>query len=1238
MENYNFFNITNIKCNKSNYTTSFKASVCGKTKIKSSQFFGFKVPDTKSNNHSIKCSIIIGNSARKLDYIHYANNFFNINDYDSELENYVDEKEVLNKEIQKNKIQEKDNKITKHNSFESDFNSAFPKDKKKPDDNFIDKSNKYNAKQNKDFTNIIKSNENELSDIKDIESTLILSKTEENIPSIKIETTNKKTDFEKVNDYSDIETNNFSRNIKTINNSINIEKTNNYTDISELQPTIPSKKAETTIHLTLKETTAPSTMKETNILLTKSQTNVPSNQTILVQNETNINMNQSNSSNSEYCYESICLIEGMIREDFQVKIEGFFPIYIEEVPEDILIIPLIPEKTVYKVNKCYLIKNIFKQVLKFKADNSQKKITFRLVSIILGKVEKDEELIADILLKKKEGNLRFLDNLNNNTANCKSLYNVEPVEGKEILNSYNCVINNIEKPEDYSGLTFSSSLDVKNIPNDSNLTDPSITDTFIKQGKMQDFSLSEFNPINLDINNCNKTSQFKILGKLSKELDDVFYFDIFIFLSDDKNTTANCSLPGGIRGEINMTCQVYNYFNNSFITIPSHIINGEDSEPILNITEINYKSNVTCQYVPINVEPLITDIITTTFETVIETENETESENITQTIIIPELIDSDIIFRQISHLKINSNENIITFNLIGFTFNSLKKNSYIPIPINLIKLNDMKEDKNATCILNMDINANFNKLTPFSFNCEILNIERISEVTDVKIISSPLVKNIKTGYSDIVYANKTDNLISQGSLLDYMKEDNLYKVPPILINPIINTYSCYSDGTFEIQAFTYSSFDKNISFYLELVEMSTDSRCKIPTTKANKNIIIKCNTMESFVNKKIQINAKIAYDMDYNELFYLNSTETYNNVSCQNNREIKMEKANQKLKALYSFRQASNFKKELNSNKYQFFLATFAKGEVGINSKLIIKVRIKSETLNKIKSYNKRKLARTEEKIAECSISMKTELDENGVGAVGWICTTKECSITDATGLDIINSDEISGIPSHPDLIDPAKTDVLIEKGEVKDYSVEENLNELLPVFNILAMNYSLCRQNGTFIFTGNMSSTILNDISFDLNISYPDTVFACRLPKTLKGQTMQIECINRDNFENSTLLIEETVIRDGYNEYFIFRNISSGDLLVTCSSSENNVAERPNDRDFKIIKKTEKEESSSKIGNTGIIILIVVGTIVILGIIMLLIFLKIKNLKKLTNNNNEKNSGNSSGSFKNSSSTSFYY
>ena len=45
------------------------------------------------------------------------------------------------------------------------------------------------------------------------------------------------------------------------------------------------------------------------------------------------------------------------------------------------------------------------------------------------------------------------------------------------------------------------------------------------------------------------------------------------------------------------------------------------------------------------------------------------------------------------------------------------------------------------------------------FDCKITQIENIAQVSDIEIISSPLIRNIPTTYSTMVYANWTDNLI-----------------------------------------------------------------------------------------------------------------------------------------------------------------------------------------------------------------------------------------------------------------------------------------------------------------------------------------------------------------------------------------------------------------------------------------------------------------------------------------------
>ena len=249
------------------------------------------------------------------------------------------------------------------------------------------------------------------------------------------------------------------------------------------------------------------------------------------------------------------------------------------------------------------------------------------------------------------------------------------------------------------------------------------------------------------------------------------------------------------------------------------------------------------------------------------------------------------------------------------------------------------------------------------------------------------------------------------------------------------------------------------------------------------------------------------------------------------------------------------------------------------------------------------------------------------------MCTTGESSIPDAVGLDIIESDEITGIPSDSKLIDPAKTDLLIESGEVTDYSIEENLNILLPLFQTLDLNYSMCKKNGSLLFIGKSSSTIENDVLFNLTLSYPNAIFACKLPRTLKDEITQIECYSREEFENYTLLVEETVIRYENTEYFILRNTSSGDRYVTCSSTDSNVTPNKYNEDFKIVSRQYKNGSSGGgLSVAGIIIIIVIGVLVLAGITILFIYIK---SKRASLNENENEESTEDGNFKD---TSTYY
>ena len=471
--------------------------------------------------------------------------------------------------------------------------------------------------------------------------------------------------------------------------------------------------------------------------------------------------------------------------------------------------------------------------------------------------------------------------------------------------------------------------------------------------------------------------------------------------------------------------------------------------------------------------------------------------------------------------------------------------------------------------------------------------------------------NIPSLSSDISSAIKTENLIYEGSLQNYSSPENYAIIPPILSSISFNGDNCNSKGAFEINGVIDKNIENDLSFYLKLENPNIDVRCKMSQALAYSSVNIVCNTFNNFYNQYFTIDTKIIYDIFYNELLYISYIKDTNTISCANNNQISYEKAQKKIESYISFRQVSKFKQV--NNRYTFFLATFVKQIVEFGDKIHLTVEIKSSLNQKVISkLNKkikyyRKLSRRETQSVECTLNSKTPLSSEGIGAAGWNCTTGESTITDASGLDITESDDVSGLPDNPDLIDPAKTDSLIKNGSITDYSIEENLNILLPLFNTLNVNYSMCRNNGTFTFEGKTTATIEQDVIFNLSVSYPETIFACRLPRVLKGQIIEIECYNRDEFENSTIMIEETVIREGNNEYFIFRNTTTGDRFVTCSSSIDEAEPTVYGEDFKTISRYIKDNNSGGLGVAGIVIIIIVGVLVLGGVTLLFIFIRSK-------------------------------
>ena len=156
------------------------------------------------------------------------------------------------------------------------------------------------------------------------------------------------------------------------------------------------------------------------------------------------------------------------------------------------------------------------------------------------------------------------------------------------------------------------------------------------------------------------------------------------------------------------------------------------------------------------------------------------------------------------------------------------------------------------------------------------------------------------------------------------------------------------------------------------------------------------------------------------------------------------------------------------------------------------------------------------------------------------------------TGLEIIQSKEISGIPTDPKLLNPAKVDELIEKGEVKNYTSEEFKNEEIPVFNATSINTTNSEKTGTFIINGELLSEYTLQVSFEFEIFLVTGEKAiCTIPK-IKEKEVKIECILQEELVGQKIMIEQCAALDGYNEIFRMNKISTEEEVTVGNGKGN--------------------------------------------------------------------------------------
>ena len=150
------------------------------------------------------------------------------------------------------------------------------------------------------------------------------------------------------------------------------------------------------------------------------------------------------------------------------------------------------------------------------------------------------------------------------------------------------------------------------------------------------------------------------------------------------------------------------------------------------------------------------------------------------------------------------------------------------------------------------------------------------------------------------------------------------------------------------------------------------------------------------------------------------------------------------------------------------------------------------------------------------------------------------CTINNLKGdyysLRYNNSVNISGVPNDEILLDPVLT---------KKYAKPSSVKKDIPSFTYESINSDSCMSTGVFTLSGKFSEALKDSIKFNLPLTYPDLITL--LCEVNKGENI-ISCKVDREITNSVIIIEQTLIKQDDEDYFILKSIKS-DKELTCSN-----------------------------------------------------------------------------------------
>ena len=146
----------------------------------------------------------------------------------------------------------------------------------------------------------------------------------------------------------------------------------------------------------------------------------------------------------------------------------------------------------------------------------------------------------------------------------------------------------------------------------------------------------------------------------------------------------------------------------------------------------------------------------------------------------------------------------------------LKKDEKITMIVNLIKGNELVEDK-AICTPTENIEeVKDGKQVNVKFECKVENIDKPENYIDLEIVSSEDINNIPID-SVLINPTKVDELIKEGKIKNYTSDEYKSDEIPVYNSTYINITDSEETGVFVLNGEFLSEYESDKSFEFDMI-------------------------------------------------------------------------------------------------------------------------------------------------------------------------------------------------------------------------------------------------------------------------------------------------------------------------------------------------------------------------------------------------------------------------------------